>query len=506
MSLTKVTNSMISGSLANIVDFGADASGVASSVAAITLAQASNSYLYVPPGGTFLIDSNLTITSGVTCYGVISVASGVTLTINGPFDAPEATVFSGLGNVQFGNSSAITICSLWFSGSDIGVKINKALNSLLLGGVVVLPRGQYAYASDIFIPRTGYVYILEGQGINVTALTFTGAGYGINSDEAAQTVKVQLRDFELFGTSAAIAGIVIGSSRFTLVERVWVHGFSSGIGIWCKASSPGGHHTITLNDTQSWQNAQGLVVENIYAFYMTGGTLESNIGRELSMVNCGSVAFTNVMIENSSSPVDVTVPSMRIESSNAISFNGCYFEFNLVTTAVLLVNSQVVFSNCSLGGRSNTVYISNSGTPIGPTVIANCVFAGANPSAPIVTTSTSAVADYVLEQNCTYADCTNTNDDPFRIKAKGKFSGVGSITSLVASGVLSVVRNSTGVYTVTTTQSVPNAVYSVMAERLDSVNVVYSNALSAGSTSFVIRTFDIAGAAIDARTINFIVV
>lgn len=50
MSLTKTTYSMIDGAAANILDFGADPTGVADSTAAIQAAQQASKYVYCPPG------------------------------------------------------------------------------------------------------------------------------------------------------------------------------------------------------------------------------------------------------------------------------------------------------------------------------------------------------------------------------------------------------------------------------------------------------------------------
>lgn len=50
MSLTKATYSMISGAVANVLDYGADASGVASSTAAFTAAIATGKSVFVPAG------------------------------------------------------------------------------------------------------------------------------------------------------------------------------------------------------------------------------------------------------------------------------------------------------------------------------------------------------------------------------------------------------------------------------------------------------------------------
>ena len=69
MSLTKVSYSLITGAPANILDYGADATGTADSSTAITLALASSDAVFIPKG-TFLITSNITIPrANITLFG-----------------------------------------------------------------------------------------------------------------------------------------------------------------------------------------------------------------------------------------------------------------------------------------------------------------------------------------------------------------------------------------------------------------------------------------------------
>ena len=74
MALTKVTNSMISGSAANILDFGADPTGVNDSAPAINAALAQLGALsgggeLIIPSGTFLVNSQCRVPSNVHIRG-----------------------------------------------------------------------------------------------------------------------------------------------------------------------------------------------------------------------------------------------------------------------------------------------------------------------------------------------------------------------------------------------------------------------------------------------------
>jgi hypothetical protein len=94
MALTKVSYSMISGALVNILDKGATAGGVVDSAAALQLAAASNQSVYIPPG-TFLINSSVTFPETVVFAdgAVLKVRNSAVVTFNQGIDAGWYTIF-----------------------------------------------------------------------------------------------------------------------------------------------------------------------------------------------------------------------------------------------------------------------------------------------------------------------------------------------------------------------------------------------------------------------------
>lgn len=91
------------------------------------------------------ITSNTTIPSNISLVvlkgGSFAIDSGVTLTINGPFDAGRFRVFSGSGSVAFGAHALVL--PEWFGAvadgaTDDGAYINKAIDSLTTNGGTVL--------------------------------------------------------------------------------------------------------------------------------------------------------------------------------------------------------------------------------------------------------------------------------------------------------------------------------------------------------------------------------
>ena len=94
MALTKVTNRMISGAYSNVLDFGADATGSASSNSAFALADAKGNVIFVPKG-TYKFDSNLTINSQIIFDdgAILSSDLGTVITISGTVNDGNEKLF-----------------------------------------------------------------------------------------------------------------------------------------------------------------------------------------------------------------------------------------------------------------------------------------------------------------------------------------------------------------------------------------------------------------------------
>jgi len=139
MALTKVSYSMITGALSNVLDFGADPTGVISSTAAFALANLAASGVVIPKGA-YLVSTNATFTVPVTIeYGaVITVPTGITLAFNGGFNAGVYRAFTctGTGKVTFNPQYTTEGFAEWWgaaggSATDSGPAINAAIIALL---------------------------------------------------------------------------------------------------------------------------------------------------------------------------------------------------------------------------------------------------------------------------------------------------------------------------------------------------------------------------------------
>jgi len=93
MSLTKVTYSMISGAVANVLDYGADLTGSANSKTAIDLALASGAGAVYFPAGTYKYTGQMTIPTGVNVFGAGMYATTINFTYAG-----YAVIIKGIGS------------------------------------------------------------------------------------------------------------------------------------------------------------------------------------------------------------------------------------------------------------------------------------------------------------------------------------------------------------------------------------------------------------------------
>jgi hypothetical protein len=136
--LTKVRNSMISGSPVNVVDFGADPTGVSDSAAAFTAALAASNSVFIPVG-TFLITSAITLPPYAQVIG--SGINNTTITATGD-------------NVAF-------VLQFWSQLRELKVvKAGTHTKNLIEVGSATLDAGR-AVISDVWVQGAG------GDGIQL---------------------------------------------------------------------------------------------------------------------------------------------------------------------------------------------------------------------------------------------------------------------------------------------------------------------------------------------------
>ena len=183
MALTKVSYSLINGPVANVVDFGADPTGVADSYAAIQAAYVSNAAIIQFPAGTFKMTQTLYVDRGV----IINGAGAQDGSGNSGQSAGVATTkidYTGTGN-------AIDIIGSYTEGVS-----NVHLSNFMLDGTALADGG-------LFI----------GSGVVVTKCTFKNLGiFGFNNP-----------------TENKGYGLGIQNCLESVFENVYIHSCTDGV-------------------------------------------------------------------------------------------------------------------------------------------------------------------------------------------------------------------------------------------------------------------------------------
>ena len=145
MSLTKVSYSMIQGAPVNVLDFGADPTGVADSTAAIQAAIDSISAgVVILPIGTYKTVATINMKNGVSLVGagsyatvIQNITSAPIITVNTGTDVRSAQLIgmkllgggtntSGVYAVKWGNQDAMVDC--WITNCVDGLSIVGCYN------------------------------------------------------------------------------------------------------------------------------------------------------------------------------------------------------------------------------------------------------------------------------------------------------------------------------------------------------------------------------------------
>ena len=313
----KITYKNLMGGVVNADAYGSLAAAVSaigstSATVQVTTAQTISADLTIPA----------TLALEVLKPGLITVASGKILTVNGPFKAGSYQVFShnNSDGVVFGSGSGEAHVQWWGWATGTGAT-QQALNSVAWQSalasnapVVILPSGSYSYDTGITITRSltlrgaGSTADEVTAGASETKLTYTGAGIGITiGSSAADIDNIHVSDFSLYGTASAAGGIVVGvgatyAVMHSSLKNIYISGFTAGYGyrtvfelyvhhenIFCKGNKDGFSFTGTHNAC-SWINVSSKNnSRNGYRF--ESGTVDGNTFTSISAEVNGEDGF-----------------------------------------------------------------------------------------------------------------------------------------------------------------------------------------------------------------------
>ncbi len=143
---------------------------------------------------------------------ILSIGTGVTLTINGPFESPLSQVFSGAGSVVLGDLIPSAYPEWWgIDGTADDVQINAALDA---ADSVILQGTRYYIALPLY-PNDNNLLI--GKGRDVTYLDWSGAVTDNGKIEILDKDNVTLKGFTI-DCQTADGVDTIGNSSGILVD------------------------------------------------------------------------------------------------------------------------------------------------------------------------------------------------------------------------------------------------------------------------------------------------
>lgn len=355
MSLTKVSYSMIQGAAFNVLDFGADSTGVASSVTAFNAAVASGGTVYVP-SGVYNLDGKVTLSvDGTTLW----LAANVTLNVSGvaavqsPFGAQILVSANNCAIIGSGPSSLIQ--------NVLGTRANTV--TLIPGFVKFLMRDLTldggkslvtSEATDTF--EAGIMFIgytpdtpsdIEATIDNVTVKNYAQYGISIYGDQCngIKIVNCNIRDIGITAQALSVgAGIVaaISGSNFTVANNVIKNCKQNGVFISSAGVNSGNH--VIANNTILTCGASGIA-------YLE----QANYG-SISNVGIQKIAVTgNVCIENVRSGIQFNVDTVGLLKQIVITGNLCNgntyggIELNCTNTPPNILSDVVVSGNQAIG-------------------------------------------------------------------------------------------------------------------------------------------------------------
>lgn len=263
MSLTKVSYSMIQGAVANVLDFGADPTGVASSQAAFVAALATGNTVFIPEG-TFLINGALQLQDGQKVFGA---GSSQTL-----INCDQTGNFSGIFFNMGGHTSISNLALLGINGtSGTGIKCWDSAN-------------QYGF--------TGYITLYD--------INLSGFFHGLFVNN------IFLLDYQI--------GLVQNNIRGISINPAYSVSEDSG---YCTTLT---FYKVNVISNQYGVDANPTIVSKNIMFRDCAIELNT-VDRQVYIQNCDPLTFDNCYLEGSS-----TIPALLLVSCNTFIqqsyFNG----------------------------------------------------------------------------------------------------------------------------------------------------------------------------------------
>lgn len=407
MSLTKVSFSMINGAAANILDFGADPTGVADSTAAIQAAQQASKFVYCPPGdysiaGMRIYDQVNLIGAGyentrflqrdpdqpaINClsdatvgqllslrlenFGVVghpsATVAAVIITANNPYAVYRSHFDMIISECYEGLLSQTDANSVFYCTFRVDVVDTQSTSVTLNGGTY--------NTYDFFIAQCGNGRMMNHSGLNNTFIRLVGEGQVVCSGQ--NTIFLSPTIEELPNTPPSPFGFQLSGFNQTLITPTLILNAASSVKI--TACIKPFEDTLVINprflvngtlnpfdeNTQSWtlqgpgQNNCVNKMEVIYDGSNANKDLRkvARIGDVSGFITACSGTYAGKSIQYQAYDAGVTANHQILNSTDMMIYN-------LVGTATLINVSLGYVSAPRQNGQTLTVFAQSAITAL----------------------------------------------------------------------------------------------------------------------------------------------
>jgi hypothetical protein len=334
--------------------YGASGNGASDDRAALAAGAtaAAGRTLELPPG-TYRVSSNLTIGATVglrfVCGAMLSIDSGVTVTINGPVEAGRWQIFSGSGTVSFGQGKVERFYPHWWGVAGTGsvddtAEWQKCADEVPSGAKIDMGRGQFVTSATItFDCTTRRLPSLVGDAPETTQFTLAaGAGSTVDLFKVVAGVgtvyDVEWSNFKAFCQSNAgrhvlhLDATATGATvtRFTLNQVVLGPAGTGNAAVESTAAGPGRGLCIVNTDGLTNANEDGVFGIALVRSNVVDGATVIGAGDNVRFHQSLIDGRNNVFIDGVQGTVGCifdntpirTVGGLKIRNGRNITFTG----------------------------------------------------------------------------------------------------------------------------------------------------------------------------------------
>lgn len=415
MALTKATYSMIQGAASNVLDFGADPTGVASSLAAFNAAMLIGGTIYVP-SGTYRLDGKVTFSvDGTTLF----LAANTTLNVSGvaalqnPFGAQLLISANKCAIIGSGPSSLLqNVLGTYANTVSVIPGFTKFLiRDLTMDGgkSLVTADTQDTFGSGImfigYAPNTPTDMEATVDNCNIKNYTHYGVSIYGNQSNGIKITNCTIREIGIAAQADSVGCAIVAApsgSDLNISNNTIKNCKRHGIFI-SSAGVPSDNHVISGNNIhQNGENGIAYLEEANFGSINNVGIVKIAVTGNVSWGNGRSGIAFNVDTLGKLNQISITGNNCCDNIYGGIEANCTNTSPNIITDVNISGNQVSGNGTVQIGIGANTQFVQGAERSFTP-VISGSTTAG-------VATYSSRTGTYTITNNIVYfqIECTWT--------------------------------------------------------------------------------------------------